>query len=63
MTPNVTSPVHYYDTRQHLIACGLRGFDHRSTKHPRSVTCPACREVLGEAPATAWPSAAGDAIG
>lgn len=55
---NATSPVHYYDTRQHLILCGLRGFDNRSTKYSRSVTCSACRELLGEAPVTAWPSAA-----
>jgi hypothetical protein len=40
--------VHYYDTRQRRILCGLRGVEHRSTKHSRSVTCHACVGLLGE---------------
>lgn len=45
---NATSPIHFYDTASHRIACGVRGVDHRSTKHPRMVTCPACVSLLGE---------------
>jgi hypothetical protein len=45
---NVSSPIHFYDTAAHRIACGVRGVDHRSTKHPRTVTCPACVSLLGE---------------
>jgi hypothetical protein len=41
------SKVHFYDTHTRTIACGLRGFDHRSTKHPRQVTCGPCVERLG----------------
>jgi hypothetical protein len=48
-----TPSVHYYDTRQHLILCGLGGFEHRSTKHSRSVTCAECLDLLGERPTTA----------
>ncbi len=40
--------VHFYDTRLHQILCGVRGFDHKSTKHSRSVTCQACVALLGE---------------
>lgn len=39
--------VHYFDTHVHQILCGLRGFDHRSTKHSRGVTCQACVGLLG----------------
>ncbi len=52
-----TSPVHCYDTRQRLILCGLRGFDHRSTKHPRRVTCPACLALLRKPSAVGAPRA------
>ena len=51
LTP--ASPVHFYDTRSHRIACGLRGFDQRSTKYPRLVTCRACVALLGERPSLA----------
>jgi hypothetical protein len=44
------SVVHYYDTRTHGILCGLRGADHRSTKHSRNVTCHACVGLLAERP-------------
>jgi hypothetical protein len=44
------SPVHLYDTRSHQIACGRRGFDQRSTKHPRLVTCHACVALLRSRP-------------
>lgn len=53
LTP--ASTVHYYDTRLHRILCGVQGFDHRSTKHSRSVTCHACVALLGERP-TATPA-------
>jgi hypothetical protein len=46
--PIVTPLVHYFDTRQHRILCGLRGFEHRSTKHARNVTCEACVALLGK---------------
>jgi hypothetical protein len=38
--------VHYFDTHLHRILCGLRGVEHRSTKHARSVTCQACVGLL-----------------
>lgn len=40
--------IHFYDTRTHHIACGVSGFDHRSTKHPRQVTCQACVALIAE---------------
>ncbi len=46
LTP--ASLVHFYDTHSHRIACGVRGFDQRSTKHPRQVTCKACVGVIAE---------------
>ncbi len=51
LTP--ASLVHFYDTQAHRIACGVSGFDHRSTKHPRQVTCHACIALLGERPSLA----------
>lgn len=47
--PNIATPVHSYDTGQHRIVCGVRGVEHRSTKHSRSVTCPACVALLHRA--------------
>ena len=44
------SLVHFYDTRLRTILCGLRGFEHRSTKHAHGVTCPACIGLLGKRP-------------
>ena len=57
LTP--ASLVHFYDTRSRRIVCGVSGFDHRSTKHPRQVTCRACVAILGERPvaATSGPEA------
>jgi len=60
------SLIHFYDTHSHEIACGVRGFDHRSTKHSRQVTCQACVGLLGNRPSLAEaagsePSAAGAA--
>lgn len=55
------SPVHYFDTSLHRIACGVRGADHRSTKHSRDVTCDACLGLLRDQPsrlASSPPSAA-----
>ncbi len=40
--------VHYFDTQSHRIICGLPGFEHRSTKHARGVTCPGCVGLLAE---------------
>jgi hypothetical protein len=45
-----SEPVHYYDTTQHAIACGVRGFAEPSTKYPRSVTCAECIRVLATEP-------------
>ncbi len=42
------SVVHFYDTRTRGILCGVRGAEHRSTKHSRGVTCHACVGMLGE---------------
>jgi hypothetical protein len=41
------SVVHFYDTRTRGILCGVRGPEHRSTKHARGVTCDACVGLLG----------------
>jgi hypothetical protein len=51
LTP--VSLIHFYDTHAHRIACGVVGFDLRSTKHPRQVTCQACIALLGERPSLA----------
>lgn len=40
--------VHFYDVRARETLCGLRGFEHRSTKYARGVTCPACVGLLQE---------------
>jgi hypothetical protein len=48
MTAPIASPVHFYDTFAHRILCGVRGVDHHSTKHSRSVTCRACVTLLIE---------------
>ncbi len=41
-----TPPIHLYDTVAHRILCGVRGVEHRSTKHSRSVTCATCLSLL-----------------
>ncbi len=46
--PMAASVVHFYDTRLRIILCGLRGFEHRSTKHAHGVNCPACIGLLGK---------------
>lgn len=43
-----STPMHLYDTVRREIACGVRGAQHRSTKHARFVTCPACLALAGE---------------
>jgi hypothetical protein len=53
LSPTPASPVHFYDTLSHRIACGVRGFDQRSTKYPRLVTCHTCVALLGERPSLA----------
>lgn len=50
------APVHYFDTSLHRIACGVRGSDHRSTKHSRDVTCDACLGLLRDQPSKLAPS-------
>lgn len=40
------SVIHFYDVRLRETLCGLRGVEHRSTKHARGVTCPACTGLL-----------------
>jgi hypothetical protein len=45
--------VHYFDTKRHLLLCGAGGFELRSTKHPRGVTCAVCIELLAAKPTTA----------
>lgn len=45
---NAVSLIHFYDVRLRETLCGLRGFEHRSTKHARGVTCPACVGLLHE---------------
>ena len=47
------SLVHYYDTHHRRIVCGVSGAGHRSSKHPRQVTCQACVALLGERPSVA----------
>lgn len=49
--------VHYFDVGHHRILCGLQGFEHRSTKHSRDVTCEACVGLLRERPASPAQSA------
>jgi hypothetical protein len=45
-----SKPMHFYDTLRREIACGVRGAQHRSTKHARFVTCPACLALAGQRP-------------
>ncbi|HYD40913.1 MAG TPA: hypothetical protein VEB43_08780 [Anaeromyxobacter sp.] len=45
-TLNAARVIHYYDTRTRETLCGLRGFEERSTKHARGVTCRACAGLL-----------------
>lgn len=45
---NAASVIHFYDTRTRGIACGVRGAEHHSTKHPRSVTCRVCVGVIAD---------------
>jgi hypothetical protein len=47
------STIHFFDTSKRRIACGVSGLDHRSTKHPRQVTCRSCIAALGERPSLA----------
>lgn len=45
------SVIHFYDTHTHRILCGVRGAEHRSTKHSHGVTCHACVGLLAQRPA------------
>lgn len=47
-TLNAAPVVHFYDTHTRETLCGLRGFEERSTKHARGVTCPTCAGLLHE---------------
>ena len=51
------SVIHFYDVRVRETLCGLRGFKHRSTKHARGVTCPACVGLLHARRAGSEPAA------
>ncbi len=57
------TPVHFYDTRSHAIACGVRGADNRSTKHPRQVTCGACIALMAARAGAAPMEAPADSAG
>ncbi len=46
MARKFVGQVHYFDTQRHVILCEAGGFELRSTKHPRGVTCTACIELL-----------------
>jgi hypothetical protein len=45
-TKNPDLLVHFYDTQRRQILCEARGFEHRSTKHSRGVTCADCVRLL-----------------
>lgn len=45
--PSLSAVIHYFDPQLRRILCGVRGADHRSTKHLRSVSCPACVALTG----------------
>jgi len=45
-TTAVPALVHYFDTASHRILCAAGGFELRSTKHARGVTCPTCSQLL-----------------
>lgn len=47
-----TAAVHSWDAQARKIICGAPG-QIGSTKHPRSVTCATCLELLGRPPRTA----------
>jgi hypothetical protein len=59
---DAVSLIHFYDVRRRETLCGLRGFEHRSTKHARGVTCKACSGRLRDRLTTAAVPAP-DAIG
>jgi hypothetical protein len=46
LEPNTA--IHFYDTNTRGIACGVRGPEYRSTKHPRGVTCHRCLALIGK---------------
>ncbi|HYG69708.1 MAG TPA: hypothetical protein VD838_18680 [Anaeromyxobacteraceae bacterium] len=48
--------VHYFDPLLHRTPCGA-GFEQRSTKHVRRVTCAACIAHLAHDAAAAEPAA------
>ena len=52
---NTTSVVHFFDTQARRILCGAHGPDQRSTKHARSVSCPACVGLMGTRAASSTP--------
>ena len=58
---NPTTLVHYFDTLLHSVPCGSPGFEQRSTKHSRSVTCPRCVALLRARTAPAQTIGLGDA--
>jgi hypothetical protein len=52
--------VHYFDPDLHRTLCGA-GFEDRSTKHARGVTCQACMGLLDDRRAAAGDHAASNA--
>lgn len=40
--------VHYYDTLEHHVLCGMRTAEDHSTKHRRGITCRDCLALLRE---------------
>ncbi len=60
-TENAARVIHFYDTKLRETLCGLRGFEERSTKHARGVTCRACAGLLHERLTSAAPAPSGSA--
>lgn len=50
-----TPIVHHFDVEEHRITCGVRGAEHRSTKHARAVTCEDCVDLLDRSPRAGVP--------
>jgi len=58
MEQQTTQLVHFYDTEQHRILCGIPGHTN-ATKHAATVTCRECLRMLGEREAVAEDAQAG----
>ncbi len=60
MNDDTQQTIHYFDTTLRSVPCGAT-FAQRSTKHVRSVTCPACVAALRARTAPAQASGHADA--